>query len=95
MPYFIGKKMKTKTTIQTITDRIETDIMLGLLHGFLIPLLLMVATQSRLGLLYLLIPMAVFATVGKDRDSKEVFISFAMLLTVITVASWADASIIR
>ncbi len=86
--------MKTKTT-QTITDKIETDIMLGLLHGFLIPLLLMVATQSRLGLLYLLIPMAVFATVGKDRDSKEVFISFAMLLTVITVASWADASIIR
>ena len=86
--------MKTKTT-QTITDKIETDIMLGLLHGFLIPLLLMVATQSRLGLLYLLIPMAVYATVGKDRDSKEVFISFAMLLTVITVASWADASIIR
>lgn len=86
--------MKTKTT-QTITDKIETDIMLGLLHGFLIPLLLMVATQSRLGLLYLLIPMAVYATVGKDRDSKEVFISFAIVLIVITVASWADASIVR
>ena len=86
--------MKTKTT-QTITDKIETDIMLGLLHGFLIPLLLMVATQSRLGLLYLLIPMAVYATVGKDRDSKEVLISFAIVLIVITVASWADGSIVR
>lgn len=85
--------MITKTT-QTITDKIETDIMLALLHGFLIPLLLMVATQSRLGLLYLLIPMAVYATVGKDRDSKEVFIPFAIVLIVITVASWADASIV-
>ena len=55
----------------------------------------MVVTQSRGGLLYLLIPMAVYATVGKDRDSKEVFISSAIVLTVITVASWADVSIVR
>lgn len=88
-------KMKTKTTFQMISDKIDIDIMLGLLHGFLIPLLIMVVTQSRGGLLYLLIPMAVYATVGKDRDSKEVFISSAIVLTVITVASWADVSIVR
>lgn len=87
-------KTKTKTTFQMISDKIEIDIMLGLLHGFLIPLLIMAATQSRWGLLYLLIPMAVYATVGKDRDSKEVFNSFAIVLTVITLASWADASIV-
>lgn len=84
-----------KTTFQRISDKIEIDIMLGLLHGFLIPLLIMVSTESRLGLLYLLIPMSVYATVGKDRDSKEIFATFGFCLTIITIASWADASIVR
>lgn len=89
----MNTKQIEEELVVEITDKMEIDVMLGLLHGFLIPLLIMVSTESRLGLVYLLLPLSVYATVGKDRDSKEIFINFGFVLTIITVASWADASI--
>lgn len=74
-------------------EKMESDALLGVLHGFLMPLLFMALSQSRLGLLYLLIPAAIYATVGASRESKGTFITCALILAAITVASWADAPI--
>lgn len=73
-------------------ERISINQMLGLMHGMLLPILLMLLSESRLGICYLLIPTAIYLTVGSERSSKDHFTVYAVLTIVLTVASWADAT---
>lgn len=41
--------------------------------------------------MYLLIPTALYLTVGSDNDSEDTFMFTALMTIVFTVASWADA----
>lgn len=77
--------------MSNLLKRVQTGTLLGLLHGCLLPLLLMVLLQSRLGCMYLLIPTALYLTVGSDNDSEDTFMFTALMTIVFTVASWADA----
>lgn len=85
------REQTNTTSTRLITDAIATDFMLGLLHGFLMPLLIMLLMQSRFGALYILIPLAAYETIAKDRESKDFFTVFAIVLVIGTIASWADA----
>lgn len=83
--------MKKYNEINRIVNRIELDTIMGILHGILLPVLAMFLFQSRLGLVYLLIPFTVYNTVGSHRGSKEIFYASAMIVVSISIASWADA----
>ncbi len=84
----IGQNEQKSTSV---SDEIVNDFMLGLLHGFLLPLLFMAIMESRLALVYLLIPVAAYETVARHRGSKDFFVVFAIVIVTMTIASWADA----
>lgn len=74
-----------------LIERISINQMLGLIHGMLLPILLMLLS-GRLGICYLLIPTAIYLTVGSERSSKDYFTVYAVLTIVLTISSWADAT---